>query len=99
MIDKLIQIELENAKKKHGDNFYSECEVLGCLILEIDEVNENVNNVHEVFNLIYSSIRKHEEINLNHINAIIDEAKNAINELLQVCAVAEKLKGGIEKIY
>lgn len=97
MINKMIDLELEQIVKNHG-TFKNPQEFAGCMIEELEEANEAMTPiVMTYYEKVWKSIRGNEDININDLQDMIDYCKNTIIELVQIAAVAKKCMKGFSE--
>jgi len=93
LIAKLIEIELQEAKTKHGDTFHSDHEAYAVLKEEIEECDEEstemFRHLSKMWKIILCDDSVKESVELIHLTA-----KYMIIEAAQVAAVCEKYLGG-----
>ena len=91
MIEKLISKELARASKGYGETFASAHEGESVIREEIKEVKEEYVKLKLQFNDVWQAVRsKDSERQLAGVERVRGYAKNAIKELIQVCAMCDK---------
>jgi len=91
MIEKLILNELLQASKKYGSSFASAHEGESVIREEIKEAKEEYNHLKLEFNDVWAAVRGRDtEKQLAGVVKVRARAKNAIEELIQVCAMCDK---------
>lgn len=95
-LETLICGELRTAKEQHGEIFSSPHEAYAVMLEEFEEAYEDLKKVEDALSLIWSGV-KNDTCDSEGVKMARSSAKSAAAELLQLCAVCDKMKGAVEK--
>jgi len=90
-LQKILEDEITRATEKHG-RLNSGHEACGALKEEIEEADIEIHSMKEFYGYFWNAFRRVKVINCDYLNEVRDNAIRAAAELVQVAAVAERLR-------